>query len=168
MGPMALWLVCLKMWLINGLLKLDLSQQDVSAFESRDHLSSVMILHCCSVVALGTLTPRSRTRSLVGRNGTPCKVSFLQLAHKKGHGKRDATLFGWAITGIATRALLLYWLPLLRIRKDSFGWIYKRRVRSAILMLGLRICPGFEGKAGPTTNGRRNRLFSKVSPCFDR
>lgn len=29
MGPMALWLVCLKIGLINGLLKVDLSQQEV-------------------------------------------------------------------------------------------------------------------------------------------
>lgn len=27
------------------------------------------------LLALGTLTPRSRTRSQVGRNGTPCKLS---------------------------------------------------------------------------------------------
>lgn len=40
-GPMSL--VCLKMWLINGLLKLDLSQQTrgiVSAFSSMDHFKS--------------------------------------------------------------------------------------------------------------------------------
>lgn len=75
------------MGLINGLLKLDLSQQDASAFESRDHLSSVMILHCCSVVALGTPTPRSRTRSQVGKNGTPLQLSPIgsqERAREKG------------------------------------------------------------------------------------
>ena len=71
-----------------------------------DLLYSSIALTC--LLALGTLSPISRTRSQVGRNGTPCKLSPIGLQERGMARERDATLFVRARTGTATK-ILLYW-----------------------------------------------------------
>ncbi|KAK0594288.1 hypothetical protein LWI29_020706 [Acer saccharum] len=59
-----------------------------------------------------TLTPISRTRSQVGRNGTPCKLYPIGSQETGMAWERDATLLLRARTGTATK-ILLDWLPLM-------------------------------------------------------